>query len=40
MLHHEKSESERENWIRAFFLLDILLGVVMAGYVIWKRVLG
>jgi hypothetical protein len=38
MLHHEKREAEREDWIRAFFLLDVLLGVVMAGYVIWKRV--
>ena len=40
VLHHEKSEIERESWIRGFFLLDILLGVIMAGYVIWKRVPG
>lgn len=38
LLHHEKREEERENFIRVLFLLDWLLGVVMAGWVLWKHI--
>jgi hypothetical protein len=38
ILHHEKKEDHRENWIRAFFLMDWVLGVAMAGWVIWKHI--
>jgi hypothetical protein len=38
ILHHEKSEEERERFIRVFFLADWVLGVTMAGYVVWKHV--
>jgi hypothetical protein len=40
LLHHEKREGERETFIRMFFLMDWLLGVAMAGYVIWRRLRG
>ncbi len=35
--HNEKRQEERENFIRVFFLTDWLLGVIMAGYIIWKH---
>ncbi len=38
MLHYERSEEDRESFIRVFSLMDWLLAVGMAVYVIWKHV--